>query len=205
MINKNGLIRVVDDDESVRKGLQYLLLAAGYQAAFYNSAIDFLTNDSPSILGCAVLDIQMPNMNGLELFNELLNRGYKRPIIFLTGHGDIDTAVAAVKRGAFDFLQKPIDPERFIQTIEKAIEFDHRRQGNEFSDDELKGLIEKLTQRERQIIRLLMEDLSNKDVATRLDLSSRTVENHRAAAYRKLSINSLQQLKDKFGPVKSLL
>lgn len=205
MIDKNGLVRVVDDDDSVRKGLQYLLLAAGYPSAFYSSAIDFLTNDSPSVLGCAVLDIQMPNMNGLELFNELLARDYKRPVIFLTGHGDIDTAVGAVKRGAFDFLQKPIDPERFIETIEKAIEYDRRKQNSQFTDNELKDLVEKLTQRERQIIKLLMEDLSNKDIAVRLDLSSRTVENHRAAAYRKLSINSLQQLKDKFGPVKNLL
>lgn len=205
MIHKHALVRVVDDDESVRKGLQYLLLAAGYQSAFYTSAIDFLTNDAPSVSGCAVLDIQMPNMTGLELFNELLNRDYKRPIIFLTGHGDIDTAVGAVKKGAFDFLQKPIDPERFIETIEKAIELDLRRRGSNLTDFELKELIDKLTQRERQIINFLMEDLSNKDIAERLGLSSRTVENHRAAAYRKLSINSLQQLKDKIGPVKNHL
>ena len=204
-MKKAPLIRVVDDDQSVRNGLEYLLISEGYEVALFESALDFLTKDTPSTPGCLILDIQMPNMSGLELHNILIERRYKHPIIFLSGHGDIDIAVGAVKKGAMDFLQKPIDAERFLSIVKTAVEQDGRYLGNIIKPGELSALVEKLTSREKQIISLLLDDLANKDIADRLDLSQRTVENHRAAAYRKLNVNSITQLKQKYPALKEIL
>jgi two-component system response regulator DctR len=143
----------------------------------------------------------MPGMSGLELQNNLIERKYPHPLIFLSGHGDIDIAVSAVKKGALDFLQKPINPERFLAIVSEAIETDRRLAKGELSEEDLLRLLEKLTDREHQIIRLLLQGVANRDIAERLSLSTRTVENHRAAAYRKLEVNSLEQLTAKFKSV----
>jgi two-component system response regulator DctR len=195
------LIRLVDDDLSVLAGLEYLLKIEGYESRSYTSAGDFLLGDDETVPGCAVLDIKMPGMSGLELQNNLIERKYPHPLIFLSGHGDIDIAVSAVKKGALDFLQKPINPERFLAIVSEAIETDRRLAKGELSEEDLLRLLEKLTDREHQIIRLLLQGVANRDIAERLSLSTRTVENHRAAAYRKLEVNSLEQLTAKFKTV----
>lgn len=197
------IIRVVEDDPSVRQGLEYLLLSEGYESELYESAEAFLAGDAASVPGCLVLDIRMPGISGLELQNILLERKYPHPIIFLSGHGDIDIAVGAVKKGALDFLQKPVNADKFLQIVAEAIELDQLKTGKLFKPQDLLMLLDKLTAREKQIIGLIFQDVSNKGIAERLSLSPRTVENHRAAAYRKLEINSTEQLKDKFSLVQN--
>lgn len=202
---RKTIIRVVEDDPSVRNGLEYLLLSEGYESELYESAEDFLAGDAASVPGCVILDIKMPGMSGLELQNILIERNYPHPIIFLSGHGDIDIAVGAVKKGALDFLQKPVNADTFLEIVKEAIELDRLKTGNLYKPQDLLILIEKLTEREKQIIGLIFQDISNKSIAERLNLSSRTVENHRAAAYRKLGVNSAEQLKDKFYLIKDKL
>ena len=194
-------IRVVEDDPSVRNGLEYLLMSEGYESEVYESAEAFLAGDAASVPGCIILDIRMPGMSGLELQNILIERKYPHPIIFLSGHGDIDIAVGAVKKGALDFLQKPVNADKFLE----ALKLDQLRTGNLYNPQDLLLLAEKLTDREKQIIGLIFQDISNKSIAERLNLSPRTVENHRAAAYRKLGVNSAEQLKDKFFLIKEEL
>lgn len=199
------IIRVVEDDPSVRNGLEYLLMSEGYESELYESAEAFLAGDAASVPGCIILDIRMPGMSGLELQNILIERKYPHPIIFLSGHGDIDIAVGAVKKGALDFLQKPVNANKFLEIVQEALKLDQLRTGNLYNPQDLLLLAEKLTDREKQIIGLIFQDISNKNIAERLNLSPRTVENHRAAAYRKLGVNSAEQLKDKFFLIKEEL
>ncbi len=205
MISKKVLIRVVDDDLSVRKGLKFLLASSGYSSVLYEGAREFLEKDDPDVFGIIVLDIKMPEMDGIELHEELIKRKNQRPVVFLSGHGDIDIAVQAVKRGAYDFLQKPINPDRFLQIVKEAVNFDLKKGGFGLTKKEQLDLAQKLTEREAQIVRLLMQDVQNKEIAEYLNLSVRTVENHRAVAYRKLDVASLSQLQEKFALIKDEL
>jgi two-component system response regulator DctR len=205
MSNPNAVIRLIDDDVPLLSGLEFLLQAKGYSTKFYSSARNFLAHDDPSIPGCIVLDIEMPGITGIELQNILLERGYHHPIIFLSGHGDIDIAVRAVKKGAVDFLQKPIDADRLLDIIEEALEKDMHSVGAGMSNGELRQLLNKLTSREKQIVKLILEGLENKDIALRLNLSPRTVENHRASAYHKIGVNSSAQLREKLKPLAGVI
>lgn len=119
---KKLLIRVVDDDANLRQSLKFLLEAEGWEVETYESAEAFITGDSPSVPGCIILDVRMERMSGLELQKLLNERGNLLPIVFLTGHGDMEMAVNAMKNGAIDFVAKPIDPEKFIAAITRTIE-----------------------------------------------------------------------------------
>lgn len=121
-MNKQYLIRLVDDDPSVLRAMSFLLRVEGYGVQCYESAEAFLSNDAPSQPGLVVVDLKMPGMDGMELLSELRRREFLHPVVFLTAHGDIDIAVLAVKAGAFDFLQKPLDPPRFLDTVHRALE-----------------------------------------------------------------------------------
>lgn len=192
MKENEALIRIVDDDASVRDALQYMLEQEGFNVVAYASAQEYLVNDMPSRPGVVVLDIRMPGMSGMRLQDEMIARNIVTPIIFLTGHGDVDMAVRALRKGAYHFLQKPVDTGELIQSLRECLE----KMRNGLSSEEVRALLELLTPRERQITRLLLEGVPNHGIAVRLNLSVRTVENHRTSVYRKLRVNSYEELKN---------
>lgn len=192
MKENEALIRIVDDDASVRDALQYMLEQEGFNVVAYAGAEEYLVNDMPSRPGVVVLDIRMPGMSGMRLQDEMIARNIVTPIIFLTGHGDVDMAVKALRKGAYHFLQKPVDTGELIQSLRECLE----KMRNGLSSEEVRALLELLTPRERQITRLLLEGVPNHGIAVRLNLSVRTVENHRTSVYRKLRVNSYEELKN---------
>ena len=120
-VKRRCLIRAVDDDPAIREALEFMLEAEGWQVRAYASGRDFLTGDAASVPGCAIIDVRMPGMSGLELQHEMISRGMRLPVIFLTGHGDIDMAVGAMRDGAVDFVQKPVDQDRILAAIGRAV------------------------------------------------------------------------------------
>ena len=189
------LIRIVDDDEDMRESLSFLLESEGWKCSAYSSAREFLIEDAGSVPGCLILDIRMPEMTGLELQQEMNRRKIFLPIVFLTGHGSIDMAVSAMKSGAVEFLQKPVDHARLLGIVRDCV----RRCSNgfavlDFDIIEAKRRWETLTEKEQQVLTLIAAGLLNKEAAERLGNSVRTIENHRAAAMKRLQIKTLAQL-----------
>ena len=179
------LIRIVDDDEDMRESLSFLLESEGWKCSAYSSAREFLIEDAGSVPGCLILDIRMPEMTGLELQQEMNRRKIFLPIVFLTGHGSIDMAV----------LQKPVDHARLLGIVRDCV----RRCSNgfavlDFDIIEAKRRWETLTEKEQQVLTLIAAGLLNKEAAERLGNSVRTIENHRAAAMKRLQIKTLAQL-----------
>ena len=161
----------------------------------FSSGEEFLVNEAPSVPGCIILDVQMGGISGIEVHKELIARESKVPIIFLTAHGDIPMAVEAMKEGAAEFLVKPLDPEKLLQLVEKHVEWDIKRRQWSVSKEEAERRVESLTLRERQIVELVLKDLSNQEIAEALKLSRRTIECHRQVAYKKLQVNNVKELK----------
>lgn len=190
-----ALIRVVDDDRAVSKAIQFLLENEDWTVQVFSSGEEFLVNEAPSVPGCIILDVQMGGISGIEVHKELNARESKVPIIFLTAHGDIPMAVEAMKEGAAEFLVKPLDPEKLLQLVEKHVEWDIKRRQWSVSKEEAERRVESLTLRERQIVELVLKDLSNQEIAEALKLSRRTIECHRQVAYKKLQVNNVKELK----------
>ena len=190
-----ALIRVVDDDRAVSKAIQFLLGNEDWTVQVFSSGEEFLVNEAPSVPGCIILDIQMGGISGIEVHKELIARESEVPIIFLTAHGDIPMAVEAMKEGAAEFLVKPLDPEKLLHLVEKHVEWDIKRRQWSVSKEEAERRVESLTLRERQIVELVLKDLSNQEIAEALKLSRRTIECHRQVAYKKLQVNNVKELK----------
>ena len=190
-----ALIRVVDNDRAVSKAIQFLLGNEDWTVQVFSSGEEFLVNEAPSVPGCIILDIQMGGISGIEVHKELIARESEVPIIFLTAHGDIPMAVEAMKEGAAEFLVKPLDPEKLLQLVEKHVEWDIKRRQWSVSKEEAERRVESLTLRERQIVELVLKDLSNQEIAEALKLSRRTIECHRQVAYKKLQVNNVKELK----------
>lgn len=195
-INMRPLVRVVDDDEELRESLVFLLHIEGWEAVGYGSAEQFLSDYMPSRSGCNVIDVRMPGMDGLELFERLNELQSEVPIIFLTAHGDIDMAVHVLRHGAVNFLQKPIEPQKFVAAVAEAVEVDRKRRNQIPDVQEAKQLMGRLTKREVQILRLLSRGLLNQEVASALGISQRTVEAHRASIYHKVGKKSIAQISE---------
>lgn len=185
---------VVDDDEAVRDALAVHMELAGLPVRTFASAREFLSVIDPDHAGCAVLDIRMPEMDGLTLQQEMAARGITLPVIVVTGHGDVPAAVSAFRAGAVDFLQKPFDEDHLIERIREALERDGkvRRQSSELA--QLRRLYGGLTPREREVLELIALGCSNKVVALRLDIGVRTVETHRAKVLEKMGAHSASEL-----------
>ena len=184
------LIRIVDDEASMRRALTILLEMEGWKVTCYSSAKEFLAEDAPSVPGCVILDVSMPEMTGLQLHSLLVEREYECPIIFLTGHGDIEMAVDSMKKGAVDFLQKPINEEKLLSAIAKAIDWDLSHRGWTVSQEEEMARYESLSKREKEVIGFVAKGLINKEISQRLGLSERTIEVHRLSATKKLKLNA---------------
>ena len=191
---RETLIRIVDDDDSLRDALRFVLETEGWRVADHAGAREFLTRDAPSTPGCVVLDIRMPGMSGIEAQRAMLERGIDLSIIFLTGHGDIDMAVSALQEGALDFIQKPVDNERLLAVIAYAASANLAKRAGRVDAATLLERAASLTERELEIARALADGLVNREIAERLQIAQRTVEVHRAAVMRKLGIRKPAEL-----------
>ncbi|MDF0605512.1 response regulator [Neisseriaceae bacterium TC5R-5] len=187
------LILIVDDDQAVRDSLALLLKSVGLRSRCYGTPQAFLTDSVQQTIGCVVLDIRMPGQSGLEVLAEL-GRHSDLPVIMLTGHANVDLCRLAFKGGATEFLQKPVDDDLFIDTVQKAVREHISRREKMRATQEARQRLAQLSTREREVLERIMWGLSNKEIARELQLSPRTVESYRANVFSKLAVDSLAQL-----------
>jgi FixJ family two-component response regulator len=185
---------IVDDAAAVRVSVSRLLRAAGFATADFPHAQAFLDSGHCDDAGCLVLDIEMPNLSGIELQRVLAERGCVLPIVFLTGHGDIDTCVQAMKVGAADFLTKPLDGDRLLAAVQVAIERNRTARAARAALDEVLQRLATLTPREREVLPLVVAGQMNKQVAARLGTAEKTIKVHRARVMQKLQVRTLAEL-----------
>ena len=192
-LGASPLVYVVDDDEALRDSLRWLLESAGYRATTFADAERFLSAFEPGLASCLLLDVRMPGLTGLELQEELNRRGQTLPIIFITGHGDVPMAVKAVKSGAFHFLEKPFSDAQLLQLIDQAAVRGsmHDRQADRQC---AAAKLARLTQREQEVLALVVSGRKNKQIAEQLGISVKTVEAHRARAMEKMEVSSVAEL-----------
>ena len=187
-------IFIVDDDAAVRDSLSLLLSLHGYQTRLFECAESFLSAYSHQFRGCLLLDLRMGSLNGLQLQSELSRRSATLPIIFVTGHGDVAAARTAFRGGAIDFIEKPIDDVQLLNAIQSALDYDIRHFELSTSRDRTHQALARLTARERQVVDLVIEGMQNREIASRLQISPRTVEVHKAHAMEKLQVDRLADL-----------
>ncbi len=186
---------IVDDDPSVQRALKRLLTVHRLPARVYGSAQEFLDQGiSVSPCGCLLLDIEMPGINGLELQAQLRKRGFRLPIVFITGHGTVPMSVEAMKQGAMDFVQKPFDSPNLIEIIRKAIARSRQNAIEQQECLDLEQRLESLSQREREVFRFVIAGFLNKQIAFELGIAEKTVKVHRARVMEKMQANSLAEL-----------
>ncbi len=185
---------IVDDDEAVRDSLDALLTAAGHGTRTYDCAKDFLNSGGVQRVGCVLLDVKLPDGDGIDVLNQLKKSGFAPPVIIITGHGDVPMAVKAMRIGALDFVEKPLDPDNLLEVVEHAIEVYRRQRQSDAQAHEARAQLSKLTPRETDIMRKLVIGQPNKVIASELGLSPRTVEIHRARVMEKTGAKSLSHL-----------
>ncbi len=185
------LIHIVDDEESVRRSIGFMLKTSGYQVQQWPSGVAFLKEVRNVEEGCILLDIRMPEMDGLEVQQELNQRGVTLPVIVLTGHGDVTIAVKAMRGGAVDFLEKPFEAETLLASIDSAFARLNNAHSGVARASDAKVMLAALSAREREVLDGLVQGLPNKTIAYDLGISPRTVEVHRANVMSKLNARSL--------------
>jgi FixJ family two-component response regulator len=194
MKDEKTVVYVVDDDPSVLKSLGRLLRSAGFAVETFGSALEFLDFRRPDAPGCLILDVKMPELNGLELQERLAGRGITFPVIFITGHGTVPMSVQAMKAGAADFLQKPFLDGDLLDVVSRAIATDHRVRREQREMKKLRERLETLTPREVEVLRLVATGMLNKQTAFELGTSEKTIKVHRARVMEKLNAESLADL-----------
>ena len=193
-MSETRLIHLVDDDEAVRHSASFMLRHAGFTVKTYADGVIFLETAQQAELGCILLDVQMPHMDGLEVQQRLNDLGISLPVIVLTGHGDVEVAVKAMKAGAVDFVEKPYEKQTLVSALTRAFERLEARSHKDVLTDEARGRIERLTPRERDVLVGLVDGFTNKMIAESLEISPRTVEIHRANLMEKLDAPSLSSV-----------
>jgi two-component system response regulator FixJ len=188
-------VALIDDDAAVRDSLQLYFTRKSVSTTCFQAAEEFLkaVNGSERF-DCVVTDVRMPGMSGLDLVHHLINRGSIHPIILITGHGDIDMAVSAVKAGAFDFIEKPFDESRLLASIRDAVENGRQRVNDAGDLEKMQARFELLSTRQRQVMELAAAGLSNKEIGSKLNISHRTVENHRAWVMERIGARNVAEL-----------
>ena len=185
---------IIDDEEAVRDALAALVEVAGLPVRTFGNGLEFLHRYNPEQPGCVVADLRMPFMDGLELQEELSRRGFGLPVIIITAHGEVSSAVTAFRSGAVDFLEKPFDDGVFLRRVHEALQRDaHQRRDRSTAESALAKL-GLLSPRERDVAELMVEGCANKTIATRLGIGVRTVETHRANILSKLNIRTIPEL-----------
>jgi FixJ family two-component response regulator len=194
MSHATPIVFVVDDDVSVRESLELLIHSAGLKPEIFASAQEFLSHPLVSVPSCLVLDISLPDLNGLDLQKRIAADRISMPIIFLTGYGDVPTTVRAMKAGAVEFLTKPFDVDVLLMAIRQAIERSQAALGDEEELRALRSYYATLTRREREVMALVVSGLLNKQVGGKLEISEITVKAHRGKMMRKMKARSLADL-----------
>ncbi|MCC7069321.1 MAG: response regulator transcription factor [Burkholderiales bacterium] len=192
-----GLVYVVDDDEAFRDSIAWLLQSNGYQARLFGSAERFLAEVKPGAGGpprCLVLDVRMPGLSGPQTQDILADRGIRMPILFVTAHADVPIAVTAIKRGAFDFIEKPFAEADLLRRIEEALSLAVEAQAQQSQIATIEANLATLSDRERQVLTAVVAGKMNKTIAHELDISIKTVEAHRARVMEKMGADSLAHL-----------
>jgi RNA polymerase sigma factor (sigma-70 family) len=190
----DATVFLIDDDASVRDSLSLVLSLKGMRTQLFSAADTFLETYRPEWRGCVLTDLQMPGMSGLDLQRALLDRQISLPVVVLTAHGDVKTTRLAMKNGAFDFLEKPVNDEVLLDVLKHAICEDGRRHDTHTAEAAVRSRLSRLTPREREVLDLLIEGLSQRDIAARLKISPRTVEVYKARMMEKLQCRSLAEL-----------
>lgn len=188
------LVHVVDDDDAVRDGLALLIGTVGLRVAGWSHPQAFLDGFDRDAVGAIVLDVRMPGLSGLTVLDELRAQGVDQPVIVLTGHGTVEMCRRAFKSGAAEFLEKPVDDERLLEAVHDAIRRHVRSRQRLDADRDARARFARLSEREREVLALVVEGLTNKEIGRALSLSPRTVETHRANLSQKLQADSLARL-----------
>ena len=189
-----AIVFVIDDDASVRKSLKRLLDAACYKVEAFTSASEFLTRSAHDGASCVVVDVRMPDLNGIDFQKALIEGGREEQLVFITGHGDIPMCAQAMKAGAVDFLPKPFKPKQLLESVERSLtrSAEQRRRASEKT--KARDLIERLTPREHEVMQLVATGMLNKQVGAELGMAEKTVKTHRAHVMQKLGITSVAEL-----------
>src|SRR3984957_17207215 len=194
MVEERAVVFVIEDDSSMRVALEDLVSTVGLEVRAFATPQGFLDSKPPDAPGCLVLDVRLPGMSGLAFQQELAKEGLALPVIFITGHGDIPMSVRAMKAGAVEFLTKPFHDQDLLDAIHTAIERDRKRRRETLRLAELRARFATLTERERQIMTLVVIGRANKQIAAQLALSEMTVKVHRGQVMRKMHAASLPEL-----------
>ena len=188
------VIFVVDDDASMRDAISRLLNAVGLTVQTFASARAFLNRRLPEVPGCLVLDVRLPGLSGLDLQREMVERGIHIPVVFITGHGDIPMSVQAMKAGAVEFLTKPFRDQDLLDAVRSGILLDRKEREERAELAELRDCVGQLTQREHEVMSLVVSGLLNKQIALQLGTSEKTIKIHRSQVMRKMRASSLADL-----------
>lgn len=194
MISASAKVYIVDDDEAIRDSLRWLLEAKGYAVETYASAEQFLAAYRWDQPGCLVLDVRMPGMNGLELYEKLTALNYCLPVVFVTGHGDVPMAVTAIKKGAVDFIEKPFNDQELVDIIQRCLALDNLCRNRAHKSAVISASLTQLTPREHEVMDLVVAGRHNKIIADSLGISIKTVEAHRAKVMEKMGAKSVADL-----------
>jgi FixJ family two-component response regulator len=194
MSETGGLVFIVDDDASMRESLKNLIRSVGLRVEPFASAQDFLRSERPNVPGCLVLDVRLQGLSGLDLQKRMAESDIEMPIIFISGHGDIPMTVQAMKAGAVEFLTKPFRDQNLLDAIQQALERDRKAREQREEIQKLRRRFESLTQREREVMGLVVTGLLNKQIAAELGTSETTVKIHRHQVMEKMAANSLAEL-----------
>ena len=188
------VIHVVDDDDAIRDSIVWLLDGERYSVRTYATGEDFLARLEHLSPACVILDIRMPGMSGVEVHEQLTRNAVGTPVVFVTGHGDVPMAVEAIKRGAFDFIEKPFNEQKLTSVIERALEQDAQNAGQVAAQSVVAARLAKLSPREREVLDLVVAGKMNKTIADVMNISIKTVEAHRSKVMEKMCARSLAEL-----------
>ena len=194
MTNPTAMVFVIDDDQSFRKSLERMLDTAHYSVELFGGASEFLSRPAHPGPSCVIVDVQMPGLNGIQLQQALIERGREEQLVFITGHGDIPMCAEAMKAGAVDFLPKPFKRKELLESVERALGRSAEQRRGASEKNHARGLVQRLTPREFQVMELVATGMLNKQVGAELGMAEKTVKTHRAHVMQKLGITSVAEL-----------
>jgi len=190
----NAKVHIVDDDKYARESLEWLIDSVNLPVISFASGQSFLDNTDATLSGCLILDVRMPDINGMELFQKIREINYRLPVIIMTGHADVAMAVRAMKAGVFDFIEKPYNDSLMLERIQSAMTFDENNQKERDQISLITQRLASLTPREKQILNEVLQSVPNKIMADKLSISIKTVELHRSNLMSKMQVNSATEL-----------